>query len=708
MIKKQICLVLFILTLFQYGISQKANKKQGDAYMEHHMYCEALASYNQYKKIQKDPETLLKRGIAYYHCNKPDEALNDLLAVDKMNFDDNRIYKYAAQSYLALMNYEDAAKLFKIYLNTLNKNDDEWLKTVDNIKKCGFAKNFILGTQRGYIENVGSKINTEYDEYAPIYSPTQQGRLYFSSNRDGSEGGKRNEKGLVDEMYGKVSSDMYYVDLKDGNWTSVLPLELFLSTPKHEIIQDFSTDGTILYYIKQQEQSNAVLYSDTFTINRDVSQLPTVADFTVNVQLGDKDITVFNDSLILFASSHLPGYGGYDLFYSKKSQDVWQAPINFGPKINTRHDEVSPYLAKNGSTLFFTSNRNESMGGFDIFIAKHISGQEWTVENLGTPINSPLDESDIEISPDGMSAIFASNRTQSVGGQDLFISYFKDQIIEQLLFVEVPAFCTTPDSTLISNGIETKDLQFSERDYVSKSLYFRENEDIINPTNHTNLNALAEILAIYPKVGALLISHGVPETRPESDIYFSAKRAEKVADFLTSKGINSSRIILQGCGSNYPIAQLEINGIRSSLAEKNNRRIDVYLIDNEQFNLHTSQDLPIVAEHVRDSLWDIFSEDNKGLTFRVQLAKVGQMLKSELISKYKDIIIEKYANSETYTYTSGNFVTWNEALIRRNELLREKVFDAEIIPYFKGVRIEKEDMPKLVEVYPELQKYIAK
>ena len=90
------------------------------------------------------------------------------------------------------------------------------------------------------------------DECSPIQSPTQQGRFYFSSNRDGSEGGKRNKKGLVDEILGKRASDMYYVDLNDGNWSSVLPLELFLSTPKEEIIPIFQLMVLFLYFIKSQ------------------------------------------------------------------------------------------------------------------------------------------------------------------------------------------------------------------------------------------------------------------------------------------------------------------------------------------------------------------------------------------------------------------------------------------------------------------------
>lgn len=686
--------------------AQKANKKQSDAYFEVGLYCDALAAYNQYNKIDSDMKTLVNRGVANYYCNKPDAAIQDFLQADKLNSTDKRRLKYSGLSYMSKMQYEDAAKLFKMYLVTLKPSDEDWFWAIEEIKKCGFAKDFMFAPQNGYIENVGTKINTEMDECSPIQSPTLQGRFYFSSNRDGSEGGKRNKKGLVDEILGKRASDMYYVDLNDGNWSSVLPLELFLSTPKEEIIQDFSPDGTILYFIKSQDSKGAVLYADTFSIERDPSKLPTPSAFPFDASKGDQDLTVFNDSLILFASSHLPGYGGYDLFYSKKNDDAWENPVNLGPTVNSKYNEISPYLVKSGSMIFFSSDRIESLGGFDFFKAIHVSGDTWKVQNLGAPINSPKNETDFELLSDGMSAIFTSDRIESIGGKDVFIAYFKDQIIDQLSYIDMPIFCQPLDSLASESVIEDSSITYSARDFVSKPLYYRENEDIINPGNISNLDALAEILTIYPKIGVLLVSHGIPEGRTESDLYFSIKRAEKVADYFKSKGINAKRIMLQGCGSDFPLAKNEINGIKSSLADKNNRRIDVYIFNNEPFNLRVINDMPIVAEHVRDTLWDQFYDDNKGLTFRVKMTKVNQMLKNEIISKYQDIIIEKNGDDDQYTYTSGNFKNYNDAIIRRNELLREKIFDANIWAYYKGMKVESDQHEMLSDMYPEFKKYL--
>ncbi len=686
--------------------AQKANKKQGDAYFEVGLYCDALAAYNQYNKIDSDMKTLVNRGVANYYCNKPDAAIQDFLQADKLNSTDKRRLKYSGLSYMSKMQYEDAAKLFKMYLNSLKSSDEDWLWVIEEIKKCGFAKDFMFAPQNGYIENVGTKINTEMDEFSPIQSPTQQGRFYFSSNRDGSEGGKRNKKGLVDEILGKRASDMYYVDLNDGNWSSVLPLELFLSTPKEEIIQDFSPDGSILYFIKSQDSKGAVLYADTFSIERDPSKLPTPSAFPFDASKGDQDLTVFNDSLILFASSHLPGYGGYDLFYCKKNDDTWGNPVNLGPTVNSKYNEISPYLVKSGSMIFFSSDRIESLGGYDFFKAVHVSGDTWKVQNLGAPINSPKNETDFELLSDGMSAIFTSDRIESIGGKDVFIAYFRDQIIDQLSYIDMPVFCQPLDSLASESVLEDSAVTYSARDFVSKPLYYRENEDIINPGNISNLDALAEILTIYPKIGVLLVSHGIPEGRTESDLYFSIKRAEKVADYFKSKGINAKRIMLQGCGSDFPLAMNEINGIKSSLADKNNRRIDVYIFNNEPFNLRVINDMPIVAEHVRDTLWDQFYDDNKGLTFRVKMTKVNQMLKNEIISKYQDIIIEKNGDDDQYTYTCGNFKNYNDAIIRRNELLREKIFDSDIWAYYKGMKVESDQHEMLSGMYPEFKKYL--
>jgi len=77
-----------------------------------------------------------------------------------------------------------------------------------------------------------------------------------------------------------------------------------------------------------------------------------------------------NGILMVFASKRAGGYGGYDLYYSILGEADWSEPINFGPKINTEHDEFRPaifYAPKfENDLMVFSSNRPGGVGGFDL------------------------------------------------------------------------------------------------------------------------------------------------------------------------------------------------------------------------------------------------------------------------------------------------------------------------------------------------------
>jgi OOP family OmpA-OmpF porin len=67
-----------------------------------------------------------------------------------------------------------------------------------------------------------------------------------------------------------------------------------------------------------------------------------------------------------------------DIYVSvQDKKGVWSQPINLGKKINTEMDEVSPFLAADGRTLYFGSNGRPGYGSTDIFMSKR-KGSGWT------------------------------------------------------------------------------------------------------------------------------------------------------------------------------------------------------------------------------------------------------------------------------------------------------------------------------------------
>jgi outer membrane protein OmpA-like peptidoglycan-associated protein len=71
---------------------------------------------------------------------------------------------------------------------------------------------------------------------------------------------------------------------------------------------------------------------------------------------------------LYFASNGWPGFGGSDVFVSRKDKNgEWSKPINLGYPINTYDNEGSISVASNGQDAFMASDRADTRGGLDIY-----------------------------------------------------------------------------------------------------------------------------------------------------------------------------------------------------------------------------------------------------------------------------------------------------------------------------------------------------
>jgi outer membrane protein OmpA-like peptidoglycan-associated protein/5-hydroxyisourate hydrolase-like protein (transthyretin family) len=117
------------------------------------------------------------------------------------------------------------------------------------------------------------------------------------------------------------------------------------------------------------------------------------------------------DKNTLYFVSNMPeGYGGTDIYVSNKQSDgSWSVPQNLGDQVNSSADEITPFYHEDGN-LYFASNRQGGMGGFDIYEAKKIGAFFEKVKNLGAPINSEDDDISFIINDSKRIGYFASNR----------------------------------------------------------------------------------------------------------------------------------------------------------------------------------------------------------------------------------------------------------------------------------------------------------
>ncbi len=114
-----------------------------------------------------------------------------------------------------------------------------------------------------------------------------------------------------------------------------------------------------------------------------------------------------NGSTVVFVRNR-PGHNA-DLYTSRWSPKGWSEPTPID-SINTEHDELGPELSRDGTSLYFYSDRPGGLGGYDLWVS-HAEGDSWgTPTNLGPGINSPWNEYGPALDPSGDHLYFSSNR----------------------------------------------------------------------------------------------------------------------------------------------------------------------------------------------------------------------------------------------------------------------------------------------------------
>jgi len=128
-------------------------------------------------------------------------------------------------------------------------------------------------------------------------------------------------------------------------------------------------------------------------------------------------------SYIYFSSDRPGGFGGYDIWEMKENENEIWIVENLGPAVNSSFDERDPFLASDGTTLLFVSNKNSENGRFDIYrsILQLISPPTWAeAELLDTIINTDANETHPFLTADMKSLYFSSDREDGYGGWDIY------------------------------------------------------------------------------------------------------------------------------------------------------------------------------------------------------------------------------------------------------------------------------------------------
>lgn len=730
MLFRYLCVfVLLILCIDSPAQSIKKLKEDAKAFFDKGRYQQALTKYQniQYQR-SNDMEVRRLIGACSYHLLKTEQAkkyLHFVLENDKKPHQDN--YLYLARTYHAELNFKEAVRYYKAYLKNIKDNhpNRSWIK--DEIRRCGTGIRQVAKDQSAIVENLGELVNSTGDDYAPVLSPNNDEKIYFSSARRGNEGGMRNDDGHIDSKFGAFKSDMYSTQIINGEWTGTAPMPAELNSQGHDMPLGFNQNGSVLYFSQSPQTFSSLIWIDTFGQNYDAVNPRPRFFSAMKPEAGDKAPQFFNDTIMLFASRRDGGYGGSDLYISKYRDGMWQSPENLGPVINSPYDETTPFLSIDGRTLYFSSNNLKSMGGMDIFktVFDDVT-EKWSVaENMGYPINSAGDDTYFKLSKDGYKAYFSSFRIDGKGKRDIYVAYFQNQKREQLAFStpiafsEVRAFkangpsgppipISTPNkgegtiSTISAPTFQEEEIT----DYNFAPLFYNKDGNVLNYKNTNQLNRVAKLLIEYPQLQLILTSNSDGGAPINFDLYFSLKRAEEVAQYLIDNGVNPKAILVKGCGANYPIAKMESEGGFSPQAVRLNRRLDMDFLNTTGLPIRVNMDQTLINDRIKSEKGMQYRTAIQGLSYKVQIAAIKQMYSGPLLTNYKDAMVESVGGSAYYRYSIGLFQSFAAANDLRKSLIREGVTDAFIVPYVNGVRVTRDDSKIYSAAYPDLLDFL--
>jgi outer membrane protein OmpA-like peptidoglycan-associated protein/tetratricopeptide (TPR) repeat protein len=153
--------------------------------------------------------------------------------------------------------------------------------------------------------------------------------------------------------------------------------------------------------------------------------LPESLSPNINSSFNEGTCTISADGRRLIFTSCLgrKGYGSCDLFITEKIGDEWGEPKNLGNNINGPEWDSQPTLSPDGRTLFFVSNRKGGQGGRDIWMSTLDEDDQWTpAVNMGSAINTRGEDVSPFIHPNNRTLYFASNGRTGFGGYDIFFT----------------------------------------------------------------------------------------------------------------------------------------------------------------------------------------------------------------------------------------------------------------------------------------------
>lgn len=484
----------------------------------------------------------------------------------------------------------------------------------------------LVCAQSTKIENLGKNVNSAFGEIAPSLTPDGN-TIYFVRNNHPSNGCKQ----------------AIWVSYKrDSAWSRAEKLQTPFNQNIYNSINSVSADGNTL--LIPGEYNNGILTGKGYSFSQKTDSGWSVFQSIrmkgyANLAKGKVSFANLSTTgtVILMCFSPTGNDAKNDLFVSLKDSDsTWSTPKPLN--INTEHNEITPFLAADGKTLYFASNRPGGLGKYDIYFSKRQDNTfaNWSVpENMGDKFNTAGSEAYYALDARGEYA-YLSTTNNSIGAQDIVRVKLEEEVQpDPVVLIKgtirdkegkpIPASISyevlstgknvgsvktdpvtgeyqvfLPYGEKYAYTVEAKDYfstsknidltETAEYKEVSQdfalpkievgavvrinNIFFAKNSDELLPSSYPELKRLANMLNEQKKLNIAVSGHS---DNVGSDAYnksLSQRRAQAVVVYLSQQGVNKTRLQAIGYGESKPIAD---NNTEEGRAE--NRRVEFEVLE---------------------------------------------------------------------------------------------------------------------------------
>ncbi|MDN5200026.1 OmpA family protein [Fulvivirgaceae bacterium BMA10] len=479
--------------------------------------------------------------------------------------------------------------------------------------------------------NLGSNINTHYNETKPVISPDGK-TLYFCRQNFPA-----NINGIVDPQ------DIYFSNLIGDSWSAAENIGEPLNDAFSNGVNTVSPDGNSLLLINEYDDREGSLNGVSLTYRTQdgwsVPERLNINDYYNLSEYADFFLSTDGKALIM-AVEREEGYGDQDLFVSfDQWGNNWSEPLNLGAMINTSEAEFSPFLAADGKTLYFSSSGHGGFGKSDIFYTKRLDDTwlNWSKpKNLGSMINSPDHDAYYSTTAKGEYVYFVSSKGSNSGSKDIYrIQLPKEIKPEPVVMMAgsiIDSYTKKPvDATLVINNLKTKEesanvrtnprngeyiavlpvgrnyeffvqakgylnildtahfakyRQFTEvqkdielerievgKTVVMKNIIFEQGEANLLSSSFPELERLVQFMNINPGIEIELGGHTDRTGSQKLNMELSERRVVVAKKYLVAKGVDEKRLKVKAYGSTQPIASNA-----SEETRRLNRRVEIKIL----------------------------------------------------------------------------------------------------------------------------------